>query len=276
MYEFLRNLLSDKESGILTFEAFSLCHILFLLIIISGIVAVLILSRDKSKEIKNKIIDITAISALCLYIADFFLMPFSYGYIDIDKLPFHLCTSMSVMCVLARKTKIFARFKTSFTIMGLVGALMYLSYPAGVTSADGYSYRILQTVAFHGLMIAHGVFAIAFNDLDLSWKNAKYDLISIGFLTVWAFLGNTFYSGVITEPCECVEGCTNLITTYNHDFNWFFVKHDALYIISDEIDVYFAPFLMVIIVFGMCALTRFVSIKILEVYNKKELSVKGL
>lgn len=269
MYEFLRNLLSDKESGILTFEAFSLCHILFLLIIIISIVIVLTLSKGKSKEIKSKIIDITAISALCLYIADFFLMPFSYGYIDIDKLPFHLCTSMGIMCVLARKTIFFARFKTSFTIMGLVGALMYLSYPAGVTAADGYSYRILQTVAFHGLMIAHGVFAIAFNDIDLSWKNAKYDLISIVFLTVWAFLGNTFYSGVITEPCECVEGCTNLITTYNHDFNWFFVKHDTLYIISDEIDVYFAPFLMVIIVFGMCALIRFISIKILEAYNKK-------
>ena len=181
---------------------------------------------------------------------------------------------MGIMCVLARKTKFFARFKTSFTIMGLVGALMYLSYPAGVTAADGYSYRILQTVAFHGLMIAHGVFAIAFNDLDLSWKNVKYDLISIVSLTIWAFLGNTFYSGVITESCNCVEGCTNLITTYSHDFNWFFVKHDALYIIPDDIDIYFAPFIMISVIFGMCALVRFISLKLEKVFNKDEKQIK--
>lgn len=270
MYEILRNLLSDKNNGILVFEAFSLCHILFLIFLIGGIVLTLVSFKNKSQEAKNKLINFTVTLALCLYIADFFLMPFSYGNIDIDKLPFHLCTSMSIMCVLARHTKFFAKFKTSFTIMGLIGALMYLTYPAGVASADGYSYRILQTVIYHGLMIAQGVFAIAFNDLDLKWNTLKYDAIAILVLTVWALLGNTLYSGVITETCSCVEGCTNIVTVYNHDFNWFFVKHDALYIISDEIDIYFAPILMIIVIFGMCCLIRFISIKLLDFFNKNK------
>ena len=270
MYEFLKNLLSDKDTGKFTFEAFSLCHILYLLLIIGLIVLVIFLFKNKSQEAKVKLINTTVIIALCFYIADFFLMPFSYGYIDIDKLPFHICTSMSIMCYLSRNTKFFAKFKTTFTIMGLVGALMYLTYPAGVSAADGYSYRILQTVAYHGLMIAQGVFAIAFKDLDLSFKNSKYDLIAIVCLALWAMLGNTLYSGTVTSVCDCSESCNNVITIYDHDFNWFFVKHDPLYIIPDEIDIYFAPFIMIIAIFGMCALIRFIGIKLLNVFYKNK------
>jgi hypothetical protein len=176
------------------------------------------------------------------------------------------------MVVLSRRTKIFAKFKTAFTLMGLVGAMMYIIYPAGVPASDGYSYRIVQTVIYHGLMIAQGIFAIAYNDLDLSWKSIKYDLIAILSLTLWAMIGNTLYSGVITEACDCVEGCTNVITIYDYDLNWFFVKHDPLYIIPDEIDIYFAPFIMILAIFGMCALIRFISIKVLDVFEKRRLN----
>ena len=274
MYEFLSNLLSDKDKGILTFEALSLCHILYLLLIFGGIALVLYLFRNKTIEAKHKLINFTIILALIIYIADFFLMPFSYGYIDIDKLPFHICTLMSIMCVLSRRTKVFSKFKTSFTLMGLVGALMYLIYPAGVAEADGYSSRIVQTVLYHGLMIAQGVFAIAYNDLDLNWKSIKYDLFAILGLTLWAMLGNTLYSGEVKEACNCVEGCTNLITVYEHDFNWFFVKHDALYIIPDDIDIYFAPFIMIVAIFGMCALVRFISLKLEKVFNVDKEHIK--
>lgn len=271
MYNFMRNLLEDKDKGIFVFEAFTLCHILYFLLIIAGIVLTIYLFRNKSQEAKNKVVNTTVTIALCLYIADFFLMPFSYGYIDVDKLPFHICTSMSIMCVLARNTKLFSKFKTSFTIMGLVGALMYLVYPAGVAEADGYSYRIIQTVLYHGLMIAQGVFAIAFKEIELSWKTLKYDLICITVLAVWAFLGNTLYSGTLTEACECVEGCPNLYTVYDHSFNWFFVKHDALYIIPDDIDIYIAPYAMVIVIFGMCSLVRYLGILLLKLFDKKAL-----
>ncbi len=270
MYEFLNNLLSDKDTGNFTFKALGLCHIIYLLLISFVIALIIYLFRNKNQETKNKLINITVISALCLYIADFFLMPFAIGEIDVDKLPFHVCTLMSVMCFLSRNTKFLNKFKTTFTLLGLIGALMYLVYPVGVSEADGYSYRILQTVLYHGLMIAQGVFAIAFNDLDLSFKNLKKDLIVIICLVLWAMIGNAFYSGTITEECGCVEGCTELIKVYDHDFNWFFVKHDALYIIPDEIDIYFAPFIMISVMFGMCSLIRFIGIKLTEKFSKKE------
>lgn len=270
MYEFMHNLLSDKNSGVFTFEAFSLCHILYMLLIIGGIVLTILLFKNKSKEAKSKLVDVTVTLAFCLYVADFFLMPFSYGYIDIDKLPFHICTLMSVMCLFSRHTRLFGKFKTAFSIMGLVGALMYLSYPAGVASADGYSYRILQTVIYHGLMMAQGIFAIAFAESDLSKKTIKYDAIAICVTACWAFLGNTLYSGTLTKACDCIEGCTATVNFYSHDFNWFFVKHDALYVIPDDIDVYFTFFAMVITVFVMCLLIRLIGGSIIKAINKNK------
>ena len=58
MYEILRNLLSDKNNGILVFEAFSLCHILFLIFLIGGIVLTLVSFKNKSQEAKNKLINL--------------------------------------------------------------------------------------------------------------------------------------------------------------------------------------------------------------------------
>lgn len=270
MYEIFHNLLKDHDNGVFIFEAFSLCHIVYLLLIIGGIVLALFLSKGKTQEQKKKLIDYTVAAALCLYIADFFLMPFSYGYIDVDKLPFHICTSMSIMCTLARKTKLFAKFKTSFTLMGLVGAVAYMVYPSGVPSTDGYSYRVIQTVLYHGLMIAQGVFAIALKDIDLEWKNVKYDAFAILGLTIWAYLGNTLYSGTLMETCTCIENCPHNLTIYDHDFNWFFVKHDCFYVIPDTIDVYIAPFIMVFGIFGMCCLVRFIGLKVLNAHNKNK------
>lgn len=270
MYELIQNLLSDKETGNFTFAPFSLCHIIYLLIISFIIFITIVLYRKRSKEEKIKLINFTLILAVIVYIADFFLMPFSEGEISLDKLPFHICTLMSIMSLLSRKTKFFARFKTSFTLMGMIGATLYLVYPAGVNEADGYSYRIIQTVLYHGLMIAYGVFSIAFSDLNLGRKTIKYDLVAITSLALLAFVANHLYSGVIEEVCGCKEGCLEVIKVYDFDFNWFFVKHDPLYIIPDEIDVFFAPFLMIFVIFFMCFFTRILGRKILKKTSKKQ------
>lgn len=262
MYNQIHDILKDHHTGTFTFKAFSLCHIIYLLLIIAAIVLVIYLFKDKSQATKTKVINLTVTIALCLYIADFFLMPFSEGKINIDKLPFHLCTSMSVMCFLARHNKKVAPFKTAFTILGLIGGLMYLTYPSGVAEADGYSYRIIQTVLYHGLMIAQGVFAFAFDDLDLDWKKIYYDAIAIAGLAVWAFIGNTLYSG------------TNEALSYAHDFNWFFVKHDALYLIDDNHDGLIAPIMSIVSVFGFDALIRLIVISLQRLFKKEAIPVE--
>ena len=277
MNELLEFLLSDKATGTFSFGAFTLCHIIYLVLIILAISLTVYFYRNKSQEAKHKLVERTIILAFGLYMLDFFLMPLSYGFIDIYKLPFHLCTSMSIMCMLSRYNKRFAKFNTAFTIMGLVGALMYLTYPSGVLNYkgelfDGYCYRIIQTVIYHGLMIAYGVFSIAFKEikLDLKWKSLKFDLIGIASLAVIAFIANHVYTtSNEIRVCDCTPDCMEVIVTQGVDYNWFFVKHDALYIIPNDIDIYFTPFAMVAVIFGMCVLIRLIGMKSLQLVDKK-------
>lgn len=275
MFEFMRFIFKDRNTDTFSFKPFSLCHILYLIFIIAAIVGLIFAIKNKSKEFKLKVVDITVDLALGLYILDFFCMPLSYGAISINKLPFHLCTLMSIMCFLCRHTKFFSKFKNTFTLLGLIGALMYLVYPAGVRNGsgqyfDGYTYRIIQTVLYHGLMVAQGVFAIIYGDIELKWSEFKYDVMAVLCITVWALLGNFAYTGIISEPCECVEGCTEMVVIYDEEPNWFFVQHDALYMFSNDYDGYFAPFMMIGAITGMCALIRFLSLKLLAIFKKEE------
>ena len=47
MFEFMRELLSDKNNGKFVFEAFSLCHILYLIIFAGTITAFVLLYNNK-------------------------------------------------------------------------------------------------------------------------------------------------------------------------------------------------------------------------------------
>lgn len=234
MYDFISGILS-KEEGNLVLKAFGIWHIFYLLIIFGGIILTLILLRNKDEKVKKRTINITINCAFILYILDFFLMPFAYGYIDIDKLPFHICTLMGVMAFVGRNNKFFNKYITQFTLLGLIGALMYITYPSGV--ADGkvfaFSYRIVQTMMYHGLVVAHGIFSLAFGDIKIEWKKIYKELIMISIMAMVAVVANLSYSGKLGE------------------FNWFFVSGDPFGIIPENIAIYVMPFIMILVIFIM-------------------------
>lgn len=70
--------------------------------------------------------------AFGLYIADFFLMPFACGRIDIEKLPFHICTAMCVACFISRHNRHLRKYSLHFALLGFLSNLVYLIYPDGV------------------------------------------------------------------------------------------------------------------------------------------------
>ncbi len=233
MYELVHGVLQERTGGAV-FAPYNLWHILYLLLLVGGIAIVILCFRNS--QYRERISAYTVTAAFLLYMADFFLMPFSYGYIDIDKLPFHVCTLSSILCFASRHNRFLGKFKVSFSLMGLIGALIYLVYPAGV--ADGevsfFSYRILQTLLFHGLMAAQGIFVLAFGEIKLEWRGTWRDLVAIAATVVWAMLGNRLYSGV-------ENGRT---------FNWCFVSNDPLGLIPDTADPYVMPFVVVAVLFA--------------------------
>lgn len=244
MYDILRNLLSDKKGGeiFVCFDAFHICFILaFVLIAVAACWYV----KNKSKD-KKKAIDRCVNIAFALYILDFFLMPFAYEAIDIEKLTFHVCTTMCVMCFLSRYNSFFSKFRLQFAMLGFLSNFTYMIYPAGMMwhQVHPLSYRVVQTLLFHGVMMIYGTLVLVCESEEFQWKKCYKDLMVLVAMVLWALLGNTLY---------------------NNDarfYNWFFVVRDPFHMFSETASPYFMPFLNIAIFGAAEVLVYFILSKL--------------
>lgn len=222
MYDLLHSLLADRGGAVL-FSCFSTFHLFW---IAATLAAAVLLRRSKRAE---RVLNL----AVGLYALDFFLMPLAYGYIDIEKLPFHVCTAMCLMCFFSRYSPRLAKYRQSFVLLGFLSNLVYLCYPAGVMwhRVSPLSYRVIQTLLFHALMTVYGFAAL--------WENlprpGRRELAVLTAMTAWARLGNWVYNGTS-------EG-------YDHFFNWFFVVRDPFYLLPEAIAPWIMPPVNILIFF---------------------------
>jgi hypothetical protein len=98
------------------------------------------------------------------------------------------------------------------------------------------SYRVVQTLLFHGAMTAYGILTLALGNDKLTFKSSLQVLPVIVVVTLWAILGNTLYNGAAGE--------------YDHFFNWFFVVRDPFYILPEGIAPYIMPFIMILVIYA--------------------------
>ena len=231
MYPFLHQLLADKKGGIV-FTCFGLWHLLYMTVIFLAIAALLLWLRSKDSAVRRRTVDAALNCSFGLYIADFFLMPFAYGAIDLEKLPFHVCTAMCVLCFVARHNPHLEKLRLPLAVLALASNLIYTVYPAGVGwhQVHPLSYRVVQTLLFHGSMTAYGVLYLACCGQRPSWKKWRQTLPVIVSMTLWAMLGNRLYNGA-------ADG-------YDHFFNWFFVVQDPFYLLPTNVAPYVMPFVM--------------------------------
>ncbi len=244
MHYVLSEVLSDKKGGI-TFKCFGLWHICFIFVFLLIAVAVSIYLKNKNTDKKKSVINVFINTAFCLYVADFFLMPFAYGEIDIEKLPFHICTAMCVMCFLSRHNKFIAKYKLQFAALGFLSNLIYLLYPAGVMwhAVHPLSYRVIQTLCFHGIMMVYGVLVLMFEKDSFQWKKCYRDLIVITLMTLWALLGNIMYNNDLRL------------------YNWFFVVQDPFNMFPKSVAQYIMPPLNILLFFAVEMITYFIFLK---------------
>ena len=237
VYSFLHDLLKDKKGGDI-FTLFGAWHFFYIALTIALIVTVLILHKNKSADAKEKVPRLFLNLAFGFYVADFFLMPLAYGEIDIEKLPFHACTAMCVMCFLSYRIRFLKRFRAGLVLLGLLSNLVYLIYPAGVMwhAVHPLSYRVIQTLLFHALMTVYGVLVVAYEHGIFDVKKCYRDLTVILCMTLWALLGNYVYNGTSA--------------TYSHFFNWFFVVRDPFYAIPASVAPFVMPLLNVAVFFA--------------------------
>ncbi len=251
MFEILSGILSDKKGGIV-FKCFSAWHLLIIAVFAAIAVFLYLYIKNKGSQKAKKVIDWVINTAFGLYILDFFLMPLAYGEIDIEKLPFHVCTAMCVMCFLSRHNKFLSKFKLQFAMLGFLANFIYLIYPAGVMwhAVHPLSYRVVQTLIFHGVMAVYGVLVLLCESDTFEWKKCYHDLVVLSAMTLWALIGNAVYNSELKL------------------YNWFFVIRDPFYAIEENIAPYIMPFLNITVFFIAELAIYFVFIKIIKGFRK--------
>ena len=232
MYTFLHELLSDKKGGII-FELFGFWHFFYIILTAITVALVLCLCKNKDDGFKKKVARFFGDISFGLYVADFFLMPLAYGEIDIEKLPFHACTAMCVMCFLSYRIKFLEKYRASFVLLGFISNLVYLIYPAGVMwhAVHPLSYRVVQTLLFHSIMTVYGFLTLVFEAETISVRKCCRDLTVTVCMTLWALAGNYAYNNE------------------SRFYNWFFVVRDPFYAIPEKIAPFVMPFLNVALFF---------------------------
>lgn len=238
MHEFLVWLFAKREEP---FEiAFlSFFHILFLVIII-GLTVALAFYLNKHPEKKQKALRVIAYSVVILYLGDFFIQPFfsSDFTMNIDKLPFHICTVLCPVVAFTQFNSKFEKFKEPVAILAITGPLMYLVYPGNaIGEISPFCYKILQTFIYHGLVFAWGVLTLASGQFVPRIKNWYKSLIGICLVAVWATIGNFAYN---------TSYLGNDPDAPQH-FDWFFLTGTTFPFLPP----YILPFAVIAAVFGV-------------------------
>lgn len=245
MYSILHELLSDRKGGEV-FILFGPWHFFYIFLTAAAMAVFALVLRNKGERRGREVHKMLISLAFGLYILDFFLMPLAYDAIDIEKLPFHVCTAMCVLGFLSCRIPRLEKFRKSIGLLGFLSNLVYLIYPAGVMwhGVHPLSYRVVQTLLFHSVMTLQGFVLLISEPERISFRLCRRDFAVVAGMTLWAMLGNFVYNGTSEH--------------YDHFFNWFFVVRDPFYLLPEEIAPIVMPVLNMLLFFGAAVGVRLV------------------
>ena len=238
IYEALNRIFCDKRDGEL-FTLFSGGHFFFIALFAVMLVGMILLLKGKSREFKDKATLAVIGVGFGLYILDFFLMPFAYGVIEIEKLPFHICTLSCTLSFLSRHVGWMKKYRTHMAMLAFIANFCFLAVPAGVmwNGVTPTSYRAVQTLLFHAVCALYGLLMLIFDNDEFSWRFIYRDVIAVSAIVVWSMIGSYSYTGNVGG--------------YNYYFNWFFVKQDPFNIFPANLAPYIMPVFIIVAFFAV-------------------------
>ncbi len=199
MRDFVHWLLSEENSDEIA-TLFGFWHFFYLFIIAAFCTAMVIIFKKRSAECKTRALRALAIAVLVLYVGDFFLMPLSdsYGFgISYHKLPFHICTLMGVLAPLAQfNNKIGSVIKPTVVVLSIVPSIMWMCYPGSAIGYPPFSYILIQTFMYHGILFAWGFLSLALGVVKLDIRKCWREFAGLIIILIWASIGNELYDGV--------------------------------------------------------------------------------
>lgn len=227
---------------------FSPAHIVYLVLIFGGIVGTWLLVRSKTCDTKEKVLRFLAYAVAVSYVSDFFVHEFVYGGLNTDKLPFHICTILCPLSCYAQFNRNGHKVKEPVALLSIIAPLMYLCYPASVGDGEPWCYQAVQTMFYHGMLMAWGILTLALGAVKPQIRNCWKSGVLLCGITLWAKLGNILM-----------------------EHNWFFLEEDAFYIGLVEGGIIpkwvlmivnpVAFFLVVLCVYGICHVLQSKSVE---------------
>lgn len=252
MRDFMLKLFGTSEGGV-EITLFSIWHIIYIILILGLTIGGAYILKNKDANKKSKVLGILAYLVVGIYIADFFIQPLSSSdyTMNVDKLPFHICTLMGVLVPFAQFNKKFDKIKDVICCLSIVGPLMYITYPgSALGGVSPWCYQVIQTFVFHGLVFAWGVLSLATGSIKFEFKKIWKELVAIVIIILWASFGNVVYSNE------------------NHHYDWFFVTGSTFPFVPK----FLMPYAVLVAVFGMCAIIFSIDLMVKRVIAKKSVN----
>ena len=251
MRDFFLWLFKEREEPF-DITLFSFWHIFYTLLIIISVIAIAIYLNRKSSDFREKACRKIAYSVVFLYISDFFIQPlFLGGDMNVDKLPFHICTLLCPVIALVQFNERFKRIAEPVAFLSIVSALMYITYPGSAIGTESpFCYRVIQTFLYHGATFAWGFMTISTGAVKPNIKNCYKSLIGIVLIAIWASFGNAVYS---SESAH---------------YDWFFLTGSTFPFIPPAL----MPLVVIAAVFGMVMLMYGIYYGVMHVINNKKIA----
>ena len=191
----------------------------------------------KSDAAKDKLLRALACAITFTYVLDFFVQPLmdnGAGMMNVDKLPFHICTLLAIVVPFVQFNKRLAFLAEPVSVLAIVGPMMYLVYPGGaVGDISPFCYKIVQTFIYHGLVFAWGFLMIATGKVKPSLKDGWWRvLVSVSCVAVWASIGNLAYNSNL-------DGASH--------YDWFFLTGSTFPFVPKAL----MPLTVIISIFGV-------------------------
>ena len=186
---------------------FSAAHIVYLVLIFGSIIALGLIFRKKDAAARERLLRLMCYALVFSYISDFFFHEFVYGGLNMDKLPFHICTVLCPLAAIAQFNRKGDKIREPVVMLAVLAPMMYLCYPASVGDGEPWCYQAVQTMFFHGVLMAWGILSIALGAVKPNARHIWKSAVLLVGITLWAKLGNVLML-----------------------HNWFFLEEDAFYI----------------------------------------------
>ena len=256
--------MSHFDTGI-SVTAFSIPHFVYLALIFGALFLLYFKFKNAPLERKQNLLNLLIILLTVSYLSDFFFHDFVYadvengvvlesGGLNMDKLPFHICTALCPISAFVQFNGKFKRFIEPVAILATLAPMMYLVYPASIGDGEPWCYQAMQTMFYHGVLMIWGILNISFGVVKPEIRNSyKAGILLVG-ITLWAKLGNLLL-----------------------EHNWFFLEEDAFYIGLVEGGIIPKWLLMVInpIVFFIAVLGVYgVYYGVMKIKNNKKAAVE--